>query len=292
MKFFNKEKKEKVYLKYHNDKVLEFDTEDELLKFQEEHKETLNDNKVVNNHNYNLNENKENSHLLSSIKNNKLSKHLLTIGLLMIFLSTFFVFIKFSEVKNPFSYLKITFSSKDFNNTNNKEKKEEEEEKIENISEKDIKQEDKVVEEEKEIVNIQGKIQEEITNAANAGLVEIVEVLNKDIRNNYKYLKIDILNFYNDKNTLYTTKKNLEYRKLLAINKYKILTQNEYLFKKYEKMDVYNDLKERYSVYVNGINEMISDINRTTLIDKFNDLLKIDNSYVEKLKSENLLNYF
>lgn len=292
MKFFNKEKKEKVYLKYHNDKVLEFDTEDELLKFQEEHKETLNDNKVVNNHNYNLNENKENSHLLSSIKNNKLSKHLLTIGLLMIFLSTFFVFIKFSEVKNPFSYLKITFSSKDFNNTNNKEKKEEEEEKIENISEKDIKQEDKVVEEEKEIVNIQGKIQEEITNAANAGLVEIVEVLNKDIRNNYKYLKIDILNFYNDKNTLYTTKKNLEYRKLLAINKYKILTQNEYLFKKYEKMDVYNDLKERYSIYVNGINEMISDINRTTLIDKFNDLLKIDNSYVEKLKSENLLNYF
>ena len=292
MKFFNKEKKEKVYLKYHNDKVLEFDTEDELLKFQEEHKETLNDNKVVNSHNYNLNENKENSHLLSSIKNNKLSKHLLTIGLLMIFLSTFFVFIKFSEVKNPFSYLKITFSSKDFNNTNNKEKKEEEEEKIENISEKDIKQEDKVVEEEKEIVNIQGKIQEEITNAANAGLVEIVEVLNKDIRNNYKYLKIDILNFYNDKNTLYTTKKNLEYRKLLAINKYKILTQNEYLFKKYEKMDVYNDLKERYSVYVNGINEMISDINRTTLIDKFNDLLKIDNSYVEKLKSENLLNYF
>ena len=290
MKFFNKEKKEKVYLKYHNDKVLEFDTEDELLKFQEEHKETLNDNKVVNNHNYNLNENKENSHLLSSIKNNKLSKHLLTIGLLMIFLSTFFVFIKFSEVKNPFSYLKITFSSKDFNNTNNKEKKEEEEEKIENISEKDIKQEDKVVEEEKEIVNIQGKIQEEITNAANVGLVEIVEVLNKDIRNNYKYLKIDILNFYNDKNTLYTTKKNLEYRKLLAINKYKILTQNEYLFKKYEKMDVYNDLKERYSIYVNGINEMISNINRTTLIDKFNDLLKIDNSYVEKLKSENLLN--
>ena len=208
----------------------------------------------------------------------------------MIFLSTFFVFIKFSEVKNPFSYLKITFSSKDFNNTNNKEKKEEEEEKIENISEKDIKQEDKVVEEEKEIVNIQGKIQEEITNAANVGLVEIVEVLNKDIRNNYKYLKIDILNFYNDKNTLYTTKKNLEYRKLLAINKYKILTQNEYLFKKYEKMDVYNDLKERYSIYVNGINEMISNINRTTLIDKFNDLLKIDNSYVEKLKSENLLN--
>ena len=290
MKFFNKKKKEKVYLKYHNDKVLEFDTEDELLKFQEEHEETLNDNKVVNNHNYNLNENKENSNLLSSIKNNKLSKHLLTIGLLMIFLSTFFVFIKFSEVKNPFSYLKITFSSKDFNNTNNQEKKEEEEEKIENISEKDIKQEDKVVEEEKEIVNIQGKIQEEITNAANAGLVEIVEVLNKDIRNNYKYLKIDILNFYNDKNTLYTTKKNLEYRKLLAINKYKILTQNEYLFKKYEKMDVYNDLKERYSIYVNGINEMISNINRTTLIDKFNDLLKIDNSYVEKLKSENLLN--
>ncbi|NLZ34268.1 MAG: hypothetical protein GX889_05040 [Clostridiales bacterium] len=290
MKFFNKKKKEKVYLKYHNDKVLEFDTEDELLKFQEEHEETLNDNKVVNNHNYNLNENKENSHLLSSIKNNKLSKHLLTIGLLMIFLSTFFVFIKFSEVKNPFSYLKITFSLKDFNNINNQEKKEEEEEKIENISEKDIKQEDKVVEEEKEIVNIQDKIQEEITNAANTGLVEIVEVLNKDIRNNYKYLKIDILNFYNDKNTLYTTKKNLEYRKLLAINKYKILTQNEYLFKKYEKMDVYNDLKERYSIYVNGVNEMISDMNRTALINKFNDLLKIDNSYVEKLKSENLLN--
>lgn len=279
-----KEKKEKVYLKYHNDKILEFDTEEELEEFNRENN-LIREEEAQNYNNSSTDTNDE-----KSLK--KYSKKFLKLSFLLFCLLIVFVYFKYGDVKNPFDYLNKYLHTEDVPYVPLEDREEEETKNEVVVEEKPV-----VVEEEKEkpiVVEEEkpsntDKIQDTINSLGDKGLVEVIGFLNTDIRNNYKYLKTNILNFYNGKETLYSTQKNLDFRISFAKNKYKLLTENEYIFKKYNKMELYQDLVDRYNVFVNGVTEMKSNINRTTMIDDFNKLLAKDDVYVEKLQAQKLI---
>lgn len=273
----DKEKKEKVYLKYHNDKILEFDTEEELEEFNRE-------NNLIKEEEY-LNQSNDIDDNDNDKSLKKYSKKFLQLSIILFCLLITFVYFKYGNVKNPFDYLnKYLHTEKvPYVPLEDEPKVEEEKPKVEETPKEEPQTSNPNIE-----INTD-KIDEVIDSLGDKGLVEVIDFLNKDIRNNYKYLKTNILNFYNGKETLYSTEKNLNFRISFAKNKYKLLTENQYVFQKYGKMDLYNDLVERYNIFVNGVTEMKSNINRTTMIDDFNKLLEKDDVYVDKLQAQKLI---
>lgn len=283
-KFLNKQKidDDKVYLKYKNGKVIEYRNQEEIYA-NEEFDNHSEEEDFMKNKNENNNS-----------KNTK-NKILIWIGLAIIIIPLFFLFFKsdinYFDKLNKFMitgkidepYSEDTSTSPPNNSPNNPVINENEKEKEDNIKEGE-KEEEKKDNYLSQIFNNVGNIDENLilNKISPETLVSLNNIFNANITSNYKHLKNDVNNFYNGRESSYSTNKNLSYKRKIAYEKYKLFLNNEALFLKFNKEDLFLTIRDRYANYINYIDSISTNLNRSSSIKLFNESLTVDNELLEK----------
>ena len=255
MNFFNKFKKEKsdekVFLNYKNGKVIKSKNEDEYLeKSNNLEEEAYQESKTVKG------------------KGNMKSKLFTTVGLLMIIIPLVFIFIKSDA--NYFGKIKDYMATGKLEETPNENKPETEI----NIDKNTQSPNKTDKEDDKETSNKE----ENIKSISPETLIDFNNYLNKTMTDYYKYLKIDIVNYCNGKESVYSTNTNISYKRKAIYDKYTLLSEQEANFIRANQKELFDIMISRYANYVNTIDSMLSDLSRTSSINIFNESLEQDNT--------------